>query len=266
MKSIILIISCFFVVNAMAQNKPLRKQRLIFSHGVGYSFLLNNLHVDPFIDQLNNFNAKGPLLNCFTVNWFLKNNLGVSFKAYVMPGTDKQDRNEVLHRMVEEQFGDHYFYSPAYTSGSYGGEDSPVFIIGLGLNYKIEKGQFTCIPGFQIGGIDLVARPSYYRTLKEKNSNTLLRLDYESLSETGSAFTYGPEIAIMYRLNTIVGIKANVSYLRYKALVNYERILTDLAFQQKSVNYYQHEKTLNRLHADLSIAIGFGRRAELVGR
>lgn len=266
MKNIILIIGCLLVTHAMAQKNPLRKQRLIISHGVGYSFLLNNLYVDPFIDQLNNFNQKGPLLNAFTLNWFLNSNLGVELKAYVLPGNESRNRKDVLQRMVEEQFGDHYYYSPAFTYGPYAGDDSPIFIGSFGLTYKIEKKRFTYIPGFHIGGIDLTAQPSYYKILKEKDSNTMLRLDYRSLSNLSSSFTYGPEMSVMYRLNTIVGIKANLSYLAYKALINYERTVTDLAFQNKTVSYYKDEKTLHRIHADLSIAIGFGRRGEWVGK
>lgn len=266
MKNIILIIGCLLVTHAMAQKNPLRKQRLIFSHGVGYSFLLNNLYVDPFIDQLNNFNQKGPLLNAFTVNWFLKNNLGLELKIYVLPGDENRNRKDVLQRMVEEQFGDHYYYSPAFSYGSYSGKDSEIFIGSFGLTYKIEKKRFTYIPGFYIGGIDLKAQQSYYKILKEKDSNAMLRLDYRSLSDLSSGFTYGPEMSVMYRLNTIVGIKANLSYLTYNALINYERTVTDLAFENKTVSYYRGEKALHRIHAGLSIAIGFGRRGEWVGQ
>lgn len=266
MKNIILIIGCLLVTHAMAQKKPLRKQRWIFSHGIGYSFLLNNLYVDPFIDQLHNFNQKGPLLNAFTVNWFQKNNLGLELKIYVLPGDERANRNDVLQRMVEKQFGDHYYYSPVFSYGSYSGDDSEIFIGSFGLTYKIEKKRFTYIPGFHIGGIDLIAQPSYYKILKEKDSNTMLRLDYRSLSDLSSGFTYGPEMSVMYRLNTVVGIKANLSYLTYNALINYERTVTDLAFQNKTVSYYRGEKALHRIHADLSIAIGFGRKGEWVGK
>ena len=73
-------------------------------------------------------------------------------------------------------------------------------------------------------------------------------------------------MSVMYRLNTIVGIKANLSYQTYNALINYERTVTDLAFENKTVSYYRGEKALHRIHADLSIAIGFGRRGEWVGQ
>jgi hypothetical protein len=264
MKNILLVITCFFVTGAMAQKKPLRKQRLIFSHGVGYSFALNSLPVDPVIDQLVDMNGKGVLLNFFTVNWFMKNNIGIELRMQGLPGDNTQNRKKTLELLVEDHFGDQYYYQSQYGFNPNQSDGFPGFAGLLGLTCKFERGRFSYIPKFYVGYMDVSGSSSYTNILKEKNTNTILSVRYQGDPDLESAPVFGPAASVMYRFNSLVGIRVNASYLWHKAGVHYERRITDLATNNTAVAYYSNEKTLHRIHIDLSIAVGFGRRGELV--
>ena len=264
MKNILLILTCFYVTGAMAQKKPLRKQGLIFSHGVGYAFALNTLSVDPIIDHLADINGKGVLLNFFTVNWFMKNNMGIELRMQGLPGGNTQNRKKVLEQLIKDHFGDQYYYQSQYPVNLNQSDGFPGFAGLLGLTYKFERGRFSYIPKFYVGYMDVSGSSSYTNILKEKNTNTILSVSYQGDPDLESAPVFGPAASIMYRLNSLVGIRANASYLWHKAGIRYERSITDLAANTTSVTSYSNEKTLHRICIDLSIAVGFGRRGELV--
>lgn len=265
MKNILLILTCFYVTGVIAQHKPLRKQRLIFSHGVGYTFALNTLSVDPVIDQLADINGSGVLLNFFTVNWFMKNNIGLELRMQGLPGDNTQNRKEVLERMIEDHFGDQYYYQPQYGFDPNQSGGFPGFAGLLGLTYKFERGRFSYIPKFYIGYMDVSGSSSYNSILKEKNTNTILSVRYQGDPDWESTAVFGPAASVMYRFNSILGIRANASYLWHRAGIHYERGITDLVTDHTEAVHYTKENTLRRICIDLSIAVGFGRRGELVG-
>lgn len=264
MKNILLILTCLYVTGAMAQKGSLRKQRLIFSHGVGYSFALNTLSVDPVIDQLVDINGKGVLLNFFTVNWFMKNNIGMEMRMQGLPGDNTRNRKRASELLIADHFGDQYYYQSQYPVNPNQSDGFPGFAGLLGLTYKFERGRFSYIPKFYVGYMDVSGSSSYNNILKEKNANTILSVRYQGDPDLESAPVFGPAASVMYRFNSLVGIRANASYLWHKAGVHYERAITDLVTNNTAATYYSNEKTLHRIHIDLSIAVGFGRRGELV--
>lgn len=266
MKNILLILTCFYVSGVMAQKKPLRKQRLIFSHGVGYAFALNTLSVDPVIDQLVDINDKGVLLNFFTVNWFIKNNIGIEMRLQGLPGNNTQHQGKALKQLIEEHFGDQYYYQSQYPVNLNQSDGFPGFAGLLGLTYKLERGRFSYISKFYVGYMNVSGSSSYTNILKEKNTNTVLSVRYQGDPDLESAAVFGPAASVMYRFNSLVGIRANASYLWHKAGIRYEQTITDLAANTTAVTSYSNEKTLRRICIDLSIAVGFGRRSELVGK
>ena len=265
MKNILLIVACLYVITGMAQKKPLRKQRLIFSHGVGYTFPLNTLHTDPIIDQLVGINGKGILLNFFTLNWFMKNNIGIEMRMQGLAGDNTRNENKALELLIADHFGDQYYYQPQYGLSN-DSDGFPGFAGMLGLAYKFERGRFSYIPKFYVGYMDVSASSSYNNTLKEKNTNTILKVHYHGYPDLRSTLILGPAASVMYRFNSITGIRANASYLWHKAGVRYKRAITNLATNNTTEANYSNKKTLHRIHVDLSIAIGFGRRSELVGK
>lgn len=257
MKNILLTAALLvWTIVAAAQKKPLRKQRLIISHGIGYNFPLNTVKVNPLTDQLTDINDKGVSLQMFSIGVYMKHNIGFELLLQGMPDTKSEDRTNRFVALVEERWADQYYIN---SLGPYNNSGISQFAGALGINYKIEKNRFTFIPKIFVGILSIDQASAIYY-LKEKNANTVLKLNYSSDKSTQDKFMMGPAISAVYRFNSIIGFGLNASLFRYKANMVYEEKLTNLVTNESSSSYHHYTQTMHRMYIGLNMSMGFGKR------
>ncbi|MBX2925154.1 MAG: hypothetical protein KF746_23335 [Chitinophagaceae bacterium] len=262
MKNIFLgLILLFSCATALAQKKPFRKQRLIFSHGIGYDLPFQTVRVNPVTDQLSDVNGKGLSFQVFSMSLFVKKNWGVEVLMQGVAG-DSRKRNKMFNQLIEEKWSDQYYYNrrPFYNEG---GLD--LFTGALGLIHKIEKRRVTYIPKFFIGVTSTYAADNINHYLKEKNANTVLSLDYLSGETNQASVLLGPAASMIYRFNSIVGVGLNASFLWHKVNFTYNERMTNLVTNEVSDTYYRYHDNIQRLYIGVNVYIGFGRRYDWVG-
>lgn len=247
---------------SMAQKKPLRKQRIIFSHGVGYDFPLKTITANPFTDPLTDLNDKGISIQAFAISWFIKKNIGLEFLMQGIATNNRKDRNQLFNQRMENQWSNQYYYN---SYNFYGGGMSR-FMGAWGLSYKIEKRRFTYTPKFYIGSVSIDQSPTYNLYLKGRNSNTVLTLDYSADKSAAGKFMMSPAFSVVYRFNSIVGVGLNTSFLWHPSNMVYTETLTNLVTNEVSTQQYKYDKTMKRFNIGLNVSVGFGRRNELVGQ
>ncbi|MBX3255110.1 MAG: hypothetical protein KF862_13285 [Chitinophagaceae bacterium] len=246
---------------SVAQRKPLRKQRFILTHGVGYDIPFQTIRVNPITDQLSDVNDKGISLLAFSATWFIKKNWGLEFLMQGVTSKEK-DRDKQFNRLLEEKWTGGYFYNPRHY---YSGGGLSRFMGVLGINYKIEKSRITYIPKFFIGSVSVYTPLNINHYLKERNTNTALMLNYQGDKISRGQLVAGPAFSITYRFNSIIGAGLNTSFLWHNVKMTYNEKITNLITNEVSDTYYTYRGHMQRLNIGAHVSIGFGRRGDLTG-
>ncbi|MCC6288203.1 MAG: hypothetical protein IT249_09995 [Chitinophagaceae bacterium] len=267
MKNIFFAALLCVLVNAIsAQEKALRKQRILLSHGAGYAFSLNNLHVNPIIDRLTDVNSSGLLFQLISLNLFIKNNIGFEISLNGFPSKNANKRQENFAKELENKFGSRYYVSKGNSYNFQQTSPFDLFTGTFGLCYKIERKRFTYIPKFSIGVVSITQVPSDYNYMKEINGNNEIMVNYIGNRNSNGKLLMSPAATIMYRFNSIAGVSLNLSYCQYKAAISYTETINDLATNQQTITYYINRETMKRLNATISFTIGFGRKHDFVNK
>lgn len=263
---LVLIALCLSVNVAMAQKKALYRQRVIFNHGISYSLPFNKISTNSVADKLTTVNDKGFGIQFFSFNWFVKENFGVELLLHGTTNSTEKKRQKEFVSQVEGQFTSQYYTDMAYIFEFEQSLSIKKFTAALGANYKIERHKFTCIPKFFVGVLATEQMSVMARFMKERNTNNVMRLDYEGQPHSKGRLLLAPAATLMYRFNNILGVSFNAFYWWHNADVNYSETITDIATDKATINRLSNDKTLHGLNLGLSLSLGFGKRRDLVTR
>lgn len=197
---------------------------------VGLNIPVTKLLSDKITDNLIDYDDHSFYWQVLSATYFVSPDLGIDLTIQAGYSSSIPGRAARFNSMLEEKYGDRYFVSP-----SSGAEfDSFSIILGsiergyLGLVYRIETPEYIILPKLSIG----VA--SFYTDwgnadLKEKGTNSLYVLSYDSGKRPNDHFMLAPSVSFGYRLSK--GMIANMDLL-------YSFYKTDFEFQEELRNAY----------------------------
>lgn len=257
-----LLLLLFSLHAAMAQKKLLRQQKVIINHGISYSLPFNKLSLNPVTDQLTSVNEKGIGIQFFSFNWFVKENFGVELLLHGVTTSNEIHRRKEFVSQVKRKFEGQYYPDRIYIGESQHMSTEKKFTAALAGNYKFERGKFTYIPKFFVGVMVTGQMSARNNFMKERNTNTVIRLDYEGRPHSEGRLLLGPSATMIYRFNSIVGVSFNAFYWWHKADVDFSERITNMATDEVSMNYYRTDKILHGLNLGVSLSLSFGKMAQ----
>lgn len=207
---------------------------------VGRTIPITKLLKGNLSDNLFDYDDRAVYWQLLSLYYFPKKHWGVSFQFQAMSSAALANNNETFNAALEKEFGSQYYLTHS------GNEPENVHPIGgkfgrgfIGVNYRIEKNRLLLQPqiGFGVG--------SYFVNwkqvlLKEKNTNTLLRIQYEPKDKVKDNILLNASMAVGYKLSRRFYLNLDLmgSYFRTQNVITKTttNMVTEVA-QSEQVNY-----------------------------
>lgn len=200
--------------------------------------LFNGTATDNLIDY---YDGTTYYLQVISASWFFHKHWGVEFN-YQGSFSNKitgQKRDSKFSKILENEYQNQYFVTPS--SGAFYGDDN--IIVGnierglIGIIYRKEFNKFLIHPKFAIGVT------SFYTdwgnaTLKEKNSNTLLKVTYSTGGRPNDHFTTATSLIVGYKFSKRIFWNLEIMTSYYKTNFTFTKEIIDLTTGQKTVAEY----------------------------
>jgi hypothetical protein len=204
--------------------------------------LFNSTATDNLIDY---HDGTTYYLQVLAVSWFFHKHWGVEFN-YQGSSSNRiagQKRGKRFSERIQNEYQDGYFVTPS--SGAFYGDEN--IISGnverglIGIIYRKELDRFFIHPKFAIGVT------SFYTdwgnaTLKEKNSNTLLQVNYSTGERPNDHFTTAASLIMGYKLSKRIFWNFEIMTSYYNTNFTFTREIIDLTTGVSAITEYSKYK------------------------
>jgi hypothetical protein len=225
----------------------------------GLNFPLTKLFNDTPSDNLINYSDGMTFyLQGAGVSWFFREHWGIEInvQASYSSETNARKRSERFSGMLQNEYQDKYFVTTS-SNASFGEED----IVGgsvqrglIGINYRRDIGRFFIYPKLAIGvtSFNTDRRNAF---LKEKNSNTLLKVEYSARIRPNDHFTTAGSLIAGYKLSKRVFFNFEIMTSYYRADFTFTKTTTDLNSGQSSLEMIYYGKDMFTLSLGTGLII-----------
>jgi len=259
MKNAIIILLILNSFNcALGQEKSNTYSKWYLKPAAGINIPITTLLSGEITDNLFEYDDNSYYRQVISGNFFFSQKWGVEFTFQANASKRISGRADRFNSEIQNKYNKNYFVSPS--SGAL--YDDFNIISGnfergyLGIVYRIEKPKYIFLPKLFIG------ITSFYTDwgsadLKEKGTNTILKLSYSSGKRPNDHFTIAPAFTFGYRLSKRFIANIDLLYSYYK---------TDIEFVEKIRNTFTEEVSLRTIEYKRNIrtlTIGIGLIIEL---
>ena len=183
----------------------------------GINIPLTRLLNGEITDNLFEYGDNSYYWQIISGNYFFLQNWGVEFTYQDGNSQSIAGRADRFNSEIVKQYSDNYFVSP-----SSGAQYDDYSTIGgniqrgyLGLVYRIEKPKYIILPKLFIGVTSFIT--DWGRAdLKEKGTNSVYELTYDSGKRPNDHFTLAPSVTFGYRLSKRLIANIDILYSYYK--------------------------------------------------
>ncbi|MBX3242621.1 MAG: hypothetical protein KIT80_05725 [Chitinophagaceae bacterium] len=240
--------------------KKFRPYRIMFKPGVGYDLPLNTVSVNEITDQLTDMNGRGIAFQMFSIGIYPRERLGFELMFRGLSERSAGKRNDAYNRLMQERWGAAYFYDPVTPYEDYGAPfESNRFTVGLSVNYKFDRGRIIYIPKYFFGVVE-IGQSRRFHTMKQRNSNNMLLVEYDTEKYYRDLFITGPAASVVYRLNQTFGVSLDASLFWHRARASFRERHTDLFTRQHVETPYNYSGTMFRGNIGLGLVVGMSKR------
>jgi len=190
--------------------------------------------------------------------YFFNSTWGLEFSFQPGYSGKLSGRADKFANDLELKYGDTYFVTvgsgAAYSQSDFsGGAIQRGF---FGLVYRIEKPHMVILPKFSIGVT------SFYTdwgsaVLKEKGTNTLLKLRYDPGQRPNDHFTLAPSVTIGYRLSKRVLATVDAMYSYCKTDIVFTEELRNSFTEEVSYRSFDYDRHLHTFTIGLGLIVDF---------
>jgi outer membrane protein W len=222
----------------------------------GINIPITNLLSGEITDNLFEYDDNSYYWQVISANYFFSSKWGIELTYQAGYSQNISGRADRFNTELEEKYGDDYFVSP-----SSGAQYDNFTIIGgsiqrgyLGLVYRIEKPKYIILPKVSIGVT------SFYTDwgradLKEKGTNTVYKLSYDSGERPNDHFTLAPSITFGYRLSKRLIANIDVLYSYYKTDIEFTEEIRNTFTEEISFRTIDYKKNMHTLTIGLGLII-----------
>lgn len=251
------------VFSSKAQTFQDYQSKFQFQFGLGVSAALVNMFEGSETDNLIQYQQFAPNLRIFSGSFFPKKRWGVnfSFDAFDMQAMNGDDKMKKFNDYLQATYSDKYHISTQYDLEDSNKEEIDLATIGrgiLGVIYRIEKDRYFIYPQASIG-LNTFNINNAKITLRERNSNMIEVINYDSKLKNSSLLSYHLSAKGGYKLNKVLWAHADVmlSYFRPQFSFTETRYNQTLNEHQSPI-IHEYKKVQPSISLQVGLTLAFG--------
>lgn len=189
---------------------------------------------------------------------YFNENWGVDASLYSFTSDNTYRLEDKFTQIINETYGEEYFilYNSVDRGRSYEmPEYGTVRAFQAGLSYRYEKNEKFIVQPRLMFGVMVFDNINARIHLKERETNTLVRVDYSDSRSTNNAFSATLGSMIGYKFHKDWMIFAEVYYSYSYAGLEYTRETRDLYTEEVKFTTYDHPNHLSSLQFGVGLAV-----------
>ncbi len=224
--------------------------------GVGVNIPITNLLSNEITDDLFEYDDNSYYWQILSASFFFSAKWGLEFTYQASHSQSISSRAERFNQKLEEKYGETYFVTPSsgakYDNSSLiGGSIARGY---LGIVYRYEKPKYILMPKLSIGVT------SFYTNwgkadLKEKGTNTVYKLSYNSGKRPNDHFTIAPSFTFGYRLSKRIIANIDILYSYYNTDIEFVEELRNTFTNKIITETIDYKKNIHTLTVGIGVII-----------
>lgn len=189
---------------------------------------------------------------------FFYRNIGLEGQIMVSPAGNPRSRHAQFVKNINLEYGNRY-YASIYSSArdDYLEKSSDPIVRGsLGPSYKVERNRLVFVGRMMVGVVSIITDWGRVR-LKEKGTNELLGISWDTQYATKDCFSFHPSFTLAYRVNRRITFNLDLDSWLYKADITYKETATNAVSGSITTSQYNYSHFMNDVSAGLGIMVIF---------
>jgi hypothetical protein len=250
MRSIItiLLLFDFFSDKAFCQDSLNYKSKWQTKPNYGINFPITKLLDGRIPDNLFEYADNSTYWQVLSATYFFHKHWGLELNIQGMTSRNISKRADNFSNIMKSEYADNFYVKPS-TGASY---DDFNPIVGnfergfIGLIYRYEKKRFFIYPKFSFGV------SSFYTDwgraiLKQKNSNNLIQIEYDSGKRPNDHFIIATSTSFGYKLSKRFYLNIDLMTSYYKTDITFTKEITDLITKNSTIENIRYKKEIYTL-------------------
>ncbi|MDR6807500.1 hypothetical protein J2Y45_004700 [Dyadobacter sp. BE34] len=174
------------------------------------------------------------------------------------PALNPQNRRDHFAKEIGLKYGNKYYTSISSGSMDDYMNDNPDPIVrgSAGPSYKIERNCLVFIGRMMVGVVSITSDWGSVR-LKEKGTNELLNVRWDTQYPTKDCFSFHPSLTFAYRVSRRITFNLDLDSWFYKADITYKETTRNALSGNVTTNQYRYSHFMSDLSAAMGIMIIF---------
>jgi len=253
MRKQILIISLFCLLsNSLKSQDNEPSVKWFIRPSFGYTFSLNPKKFGFITDNLTTYTNQNGYWQIFSGGFFF-NKWGIEFNYLRNENNQIYNRSERFIEEVNRKYSSDYYcnirsgiyYDPSSSSSGLMERGS------IGPIYRIKQGHLLYVFRGMIGVMSFSTDWGSV-SLKEKGTNSLLKIEWSADRPVKDFFTLNPSCTFSYKITKRIQFDADVNFWLYDLDYNYTETVTDYIKNESASKLYHYQ----RMTIDLSVGAG----------
>jgi len=204
-------------------------------------------------DGLVEYDDRSNYLQLIAVTYFPYAKWGIDFSFQASSSKRLDGHSQQFADNTASNYGTGYYVDPDY-SVDY---ENSTFIgggierVSLGVVRRIERSRWLLLPKISVGATSFIASSAQFH-LKEKDSNTILKLNYTPDDQKKDFFTVAPAVSIAYSISRWISVSFDIQYSYFKSDLTYTKTLRDVYSGEASTEVLTYSDPVQTL----SLGIG----------
>lgn len=222
----------------------------------GINIPITNLLSGEITDNLFSYSDHSYYLQFLSGNFFFSQKWGVEFTFQACASNSIYGGTDRFSSEIHRKYDKDYFVSPS-TSEQNGLEYILTENFGrgyLGVVYRIEKPKYILLPKLFIGVTSFFTNWGS-ADLKEKGTNTVMKISYSSGAGPNHHFTLAPGFSFGYRISKRVIANIDFIYSYYKTNIEFVEETRNTFTDETSYNTIDYRKNIHTLTIGIGLII-----------
>lgn len=189
---------------------------------------------------------------------FFYRNIGIEGQFMLSPALKPENRHDQFVKDINLKYGNRYHTSihSSAIDDYLDGTSDPIVRGSLGPSYKVERNSLVFVGRMMVGVVSITTDWGSVR-LKEKGTNGLLNVHWDTQYPTEDCFSFHPSLTLAYRLSRRITFNLDLDSWLYKADVTYKETTTNAVTGNTTTNQYRYSHFMNDVSAGLGIMVIF---------
>lgn len=255
-KILVIIVVAVLSHCAVGQEKPNTYSKWYLKPAAGLNIPITNLLSGEITDNLFKYSDNTYYWQVISCNFFLSQHWGLEFTYQAGNSDNISGRAERFKAEIREKYSGHYFVSPG-SGAQY--EDFNILFGNvergyIGVVYRIEKSKMVLLPKLLIGVTSFFTDWGS-ADLKEKGTNTVLEISYNSGTRSNDHFTIAPAFTFGYRLSKRYIANIDFLYSYYKTNIEFIEETRNTFTEEISYKTTDYKKNIHTLTIGIGLII-----------